>query len=278
MFTRLCLIFLLHLVVIDSSQGQEQPYHYDIQVNYVLTYQFDSTNKSSIRSDFFNLFIGNDQSVFCSSTYLMVDSAWKSNLTMGNQFGPSFDFFSSISFENNRFVIFKNSEYIFTYDQCARYIPEIYAYTEQKSQLEWKILSDTTSIGNILCQKAETQLGNRNWIAWFATSIPISDGPYKFSGLPGLILKISDEQQYWNFDLAGISKIDKAINVLFFNRVPIKIKNKNAFLAQKQFARDNRLEIMESKGTQITNKGYLKKTYLKQAGKDNNWIELYKEK
>ena len=45
----------------------------------------------------------------------------------------------------------------------------------------------------------------RKWTAWFTTEIPIQDGPYKFLGLPGLIVKIEDQTKTHSFELKGIS-------------------------------------------------------------------------
>lgn len=56
----------------------------------------------------------------------------------------------------------------------------------------WKILSDKQKIGEYNAQKATTTFGGREWTAWFTTDIPFQDGPYKFYGLPGLIVKIED--------------------------------------------------------------------------------------
>ena len=58
----------------------------------------------------------------------------------------------------------------------------------------WDIKEDTITILNQLCQKATCSFKGRNYIAWFAPSIPIQLGPWQFNGLPGLILKISDEK------------------------------------------------------------------------------------
>lgn len=57
---------------------------------------------------------------------------------------------------------------------------------------EWKILPDKQKIGEYNAQKATTNFGGREWIAWFSADIPFQDGPYKFYGLPGLIVKIED--------------------------------------------------------------------------------------
>lgn len=51
-----------------------------------------------------------------------------------------------------------------------------------------------------------TEIFGRKWTAWFTAEIPIQDGPYKFHGLPGLIVKIEDEAKSHSFELKGISK------------------------------------------------------------------------
>lgn len=56
--------------------------------------------------------------------------------------------------------------------------------------IRWNILDETKKIHNYTCQKAETTFRGRNYEAWFTTDIPIPDGPWKFRGLPGLIVYI----------------------------------------------------------------------------------------
>lgn len=79
--------------------------------------------------------------------------------------------------------------------------------TEYQLQFKWKI--DNTQNQNIFGYKtyrATTSFGGRNWTAWYTTDIPILDGPYKFYGLPGLILKISDDSGDFDFEVKGITK------------------------------------------------------------------------
>lgn len=45
--------------------------------------------------------------------------------------------------------------------------------------------------------------GGRQWIAWFTNEIPFQDGPFKFYGLPGLIVKLEDSEDYHKFLLKG---------------------------------------------------------------------------
>lgn len=94
-------------------------------------------------------------------------------------------------------------------------------------KMNWKILPGKQKIGEFDAQKAETEMFGRKWTAWFATEIPIQDGPYKFRGLPGLIVKIEDSKKTHHFELKGISKYtdNKELkipqNLLIGNEIPI---------------------------------------------------------
>lgn len=79
--------------------------------------------------------------------------------------------------------------------------------------LNWKLTSETKTIENIKCQKAVVEYAGRQWIAWFTDEINVSDGPYIFKGLPGLIIQISDKDENYIFKL---SKIRKKTNTSLF--------------------------------------------------------------
>ncbi|MDP1842233.1 MAG: GLPGLI family protein [Sediminibacterium sp.] len=64
---------------------------------------------------------------------------------------------------------------------------------ELKPEIKWNIVEETKMIKNYTCLKATTEFRGRKYTAWFTPDIPISDGPWKFKGLPGLILSIADE-------------------------------------------------------------------------------------
>lgn len=76
-----------------------------------------------------------------------------------------------------------------------------------KRKLAWKILPDKEKMGEFNTQKASANFAGRTWTAWFAPDIPIQDGPYKFHGLPGLIVKLEDKTQSHSFVLKEIKKL-----------------------------------------------------------------------
>ncbi len=69
---------------------------------------------------------------------------------------------------------------------------EVLQIKENIPKLKWEILEDEKQIGNFNCQKAKTEFRGRTYFAWFTLEIPTNIGPWKFHGLPGLILNITD--------------------------------------------------------------------------------------
>ena len=107
-----------------------------------------------------------------------------------------------------------------------------YSYSETPV-FEWKILAETVKIGDYQTQKAETKFGGRTWYAWFAPEVPLQDGPYKFSGLPGLIVKIQDEKGDYSFDLMQTKKIAEIHQPLNRGQVIALSKSKYTEMEQK---------------------------------------------
>ncbi len=68
-----------------------------------------------------------------------------------------------------------------------------YVITQEKApQINWIITDDTKMIKSYKCIKANTHFRGRDYTAWFTTDIPIIDAPWKFYGLPGLVMDIYD--------------------------------------------------------------------------------------
>lgn len=74
-----------------------------------------------------------------------------------------------------------------------------HTYSEDWEKPEWEICDSTEVILGFICQMATAKYRGRKWYAFFTPEIPISDGPWKLCGLPGLILKAFDEKQDYLF-------------------------------------------------------------------------------
>jgi GLPGLI family protein len=64
-------------------------------------------------------------------------------------------------------------------------------YSSDLQVYKWKITNEKKTILKHPCRKATCHYNNMTVTAWYATDIKINDGPARFWGLPGLILKIS---------------------------------------------------------------------------------------
>ncbi|NME67134.1 GLPGLI family protein [Flammeovirga aprica] len=77
---------------------------------------------------------------------------------------------------------------------------------ESMDDFDWIITNEMKEILGYQCIKATLGFGVYHLEVWFAPEIPISDGPFVFCGLPGLILKIQDTEKRHSFELLTIEK------------------------------------------------------------------------
>jgi GLPGLI family protein len=90
-----------------------------------------------------------------------------------------------------------------------------FLYEEDVPEQEWTLDDvETKEILGYRCRRAECDFRGRHYIAWYSDSIPVADGPWKFSGLPGFILEVYDSGEQYKFTLVGITpKATRAITM-----------------------------------------------------------------
>lgn len=152
-------------------------------------------NKAELKTEIYFLDTKDKRSVFRSERNRKSDS-----LTAKTGFGLG----SQINY-NNQFGVLKDHEKSTAFTvMISPFWKDVFLL--KPDVLEWKITKERLKIADYECQKAEVNYGGRKWTAWFTTGIPISDGPYVFAQLPGLIVKVADEQGDFNFDLIKVQK------------------------------------------------------------------------
>ena len=75
-----------------------------------------------------------------------------------------------------------------------------YRYTEPWPSMQWTLGSEKQSICGYQCQRATCHWRGRDYEAWFTSAIPLKSGPWKFGGLPGLIMKIYDTKRLYTWE------------------------------------------------------------------------------
>lgn len=92
-----------------------------------------------------------------------------------------------------------------------------FVYEETPEEWNWNILDSTKEILGYECIEATTDFHGRKWKVWFAPEIPVQNGPWKFDGLPGLILEAESEGGQYIFEAVGIVQTDKLITPVYLD-------------------------------------------------------------
>ena len=76
---------------------------------------------------------------------------------------------------------------------------------EPLREIAWELTDSTKAFGNFTARGARCSFRGRDYDVWFLPEIPVSFGPWKFNGLPGLILEASERHGgVFRFVLEGI--------------------------------------------------------------------------
>ena len=252
------------------------------------TYEYryipDSTNTGDVKTEMMNLDIADSGSKFYSYTAYHSDSIMRVDLekqlastgminvkTDGRKGSIRY----SISKKYPKYEVFFHN----------RILRDQYKVADDR-KIDWKISSEKQKIGEWNTQKAETEFGGRKWAAWFTSDIPIQDGPYKFHGLPGLIVKLEDQSKSHVFNLQAVKNLTEIPKDVFGEKETLVNQKQYDKLVKeyendptkglKQIQMNGMTMIMkEGTGNQMKDQEERLKEKIK---KDNNRIELNQTK
>ncbi|AJW64164.1 Protein of unknown function (Porph_ging) [Elizabethkingia miricola] len=226
-------IFLLCLTFITVSLwAQFRRFVYEVAMNP------DSTQLVPMIKEQTLLQIQKDKSYFLSENKLRRDSLFSTlapELKSENRKDKNKAQPWPVAHTNYNYIIEKdyNPEKIVFAENIG---PQASAYTEDRP-MKWTLTEDTDNISGYKVFKATCNFGGRKWIAWYTKDIQISDGPYKFRGLPGLIVKVQDDKGDYIYTLLAEEKMN--------NSFPLNIKEDTKMLSRLDFERQQ--IIFESK-------------------------------
>lgn len=244
----------------------------------------DSTDVSDVKTEMMYLDTSKDGSKYYSYTVFNSDSIMKADLERQLKATGSINITPPMKRPVVRYSVTK------TYPDYKTYIHrrlsmDAYKVSEDR-KIKWKISSEKAKIGEWNAQKAEADFAGRHWTAWFSTEIPIQDGPYKFQGLPGLIVKIEDKTGSHIMELKGIRTITSDLDINVFEAKEVAINSKQFQKVLKEYENDptKGIKQMQMGGANIIMNGkdgnsarFAKEQEERlkaQIKKDNNRIEL----
>lgn len=132
-------------------------------------------------------------------------------------------------------------------------------------KINWSLKSEFREIEGYKCQKAVGDFGGRTYTVWFTADLPFNSGPYKLSGLPGLILEAEDANREVRFTFKSIerednpnmkidgSKVGQVIQVSqsdYKRAVKAYIASPETYMQQQLPAGSPKVTRMQAEGTQ----------------------------
>ncbi|MBS1571231.1 MAG: GLPGLI family protein [Bacteroidetes bacterium] len=201
---------------------------------YEVSMKKDSTNRGDVKTELAYLDVVGQKSMFYAEKRIKRDSIMQVVFQSQGSMRPDRSAMQNLRSDIN-YTIEKNlaDQKVEFRDRIAM---DIYSYNEDRP-MNWKIQSETAKIGDYKAQKAELDFGGRHWIAWFTQDIPVMDGPYKFHGLPGLIIKIEDSKGDYSFLLKETKKNAQIANLTNMGNI-IKVKRADYLKQMEKYKKD----------------------------------------
>lgn len=139
-------------------------------------------------------------------------------------------------------------------------------YTECLPELSWAMQPGQDTICGYDCRIATARFRGRIWKAWYAPDIPANAGPWKFNGLPGVILKVEDSQRHFCWVCVAINQNPSPI-IRYV--VPVRKFSRDKLMHYIQSIHRAPLSLLGHGGASVY---YSKKT---KTMLDNSWTVPY---
>jgi GLPGLI family protein len=248
-----------------------------LMVMYELTFREDSNHLDRANTEKMMLLIGDGVSFFQSYTAYRVSKNFRQMMQnaamVSGQGEPIRINVASDDIAHFQYKVYKNhpSGKVIMRDHV--FMAGSFLYEEDYPCMTWEYTEDTATIAGYFIQKAVCNYGGRIWEAWFAPELPFNDGPYKFCGLPGLIVKVADTQDHYRFEMLSV-EIPEETFIFWDDRDAVKTTKKAFF----KMYDDNMANIIENGTERITpadgNTNDLQYRLYYYAKTKNNPIEL----
>lgn len=200
----------------------------DLVVTYRMTFINDTTRRDKSIQDITQLLIGKNALKSRSYPLFQSDSISSNLFAKGARAAPTNQ--KSLFYEEITCDLTKNKMYV-DYRMPLGVPP--YTYIEDIPAIQWQLCDEKKTLFGYNCQKATCHFRGRDYIAWYTAEIPLKYGPYKFTGLPGLILAIADTAHEFVWDCIGIHKDSKKVIAKYWTRYGVRCDRAKARAALK---------------------------------------------
>lgn len=199
------LFTLLFVGAFMALQAQETANRFFYELTYKPKKDSARTEKAMMILD-----ITKDKSIYRDYTMVAQDSILKIQVEQMQKSGVFKDISKMVTtpkFSEKVYKFYPEMKVQYVERISSGFTPMNIGYNDD-TKINWKISDEKAKIGSYNTQKATADFGGRKWNAWFTSDIPLQDGPYKFHGLPGLIVKVEDDGQNYSWELKGNKKVE----------------------------------------------------------------------
>lgn len=263
---------ILFFIALGGNSYAQKKYSYESKFVYRVSFVKDSLDVDHVSTEYMELLCSNSSSVFRSINVSYNDSL--------DKIAPEINAQGEYSYARPKplglsYTIVNDAENIQHFEVLP--LNNKVSYQESQSKINWDVQNELRVIHGSNCQKAILEYGGRKWIAWFDVGIPLFWGPYKFSGLPGLIIEIADITGGWKFELVQ-SELKSRKGTVSLDQDSYQRISKSEFHKKRKYLRDNEFTLsLADENSRFPSQKYLDEAKERaeiNKKSDNNWIEL----
>jgi GLPGLI family protein len=199
-------VFGACLTLFTLGAKAQHPDKAQLIVHYKFTHVTDTNNRAHPYTESMALYIGKDASVYRSYEDILEDARFKKEFE--EQLAKSPNGYVTVNHHYTgsatTYYLFPNEQKFFIKDML---LFNNYLMEDAVPAINWKISSETATIGGLHCQKAVARFKGRDYTVWFCPDLPVHTGPWKLNGLPGVIVDARDAKNEVVFKFDGIEKV-----------------------------------------------------------------------
>lgn len=219
----LCILLCL-LTSIQKANAQSKKFS-DIEVRYYMKHIPDSLVREKYFEAEMVLILNNNQSYYFNPAMVVFyENLDKAVSTYSNVQEIARN---PISLPKIRHSAWRENENIFITSPLGKY-----NYTYKASKIKWTLLSEVKNIGNYNCRLATVTIDGDTIYAWYTTQIPFDEGPFKFKGLPGLILEVYNKSGTMEIEATNVAM--KNVPIVRMNEaLQVSLKDRSEFMSAR---------------------------------------------
>lgn len=225
------ILIIVSIIFYSAIFAQNEDHMSDLKVRYFMVMAPDSTlikNEKEASVYSYSLLFNSNKSIYADESARTYYDYLQNNA--GN-----YGILPISSLPRSKSSIYKDGDKITATLPIGR--KDLYRFEEPA--LKWELVEDKKKmILSYSCHLAKvTSDTGKVYYAWYTSSIPISEGPFRFKGLDGLVLEVYNEEKSISINAVEIAKVRELIEPLKYVRV-YDLNDKAQFMKKRK-------EVME---------------------------------